>query len=120
MAFFDKFRKQTAIVWKQTAGAQPFDEYGWRGFQTAVDIAVRWDDTQEEFTDSEGRTQGSNAVVMVGEVLSLGDYMLLGTIAGLTTPQLTDPDSVAGTFPIRKIENTPTINGSATLREATL
>ena len=112
MAFFDKFRKQTAIVWKQTAGAQPFDEYGRRG--------LRWDDTQEEFTDSEGRTQASNAVVMVGEVLSLGDYMLLGTIAGLTTPQLTDPDSVAGTFPIRKIENTPTINGSATLREATL
>ena len=83
-----------------------------------MQILVRWDDKVEEFLDFEGERKLSNAVVYVGQDMSLGGILMLGTLADIT-------DSVnikenAGAWEIRRFDKIPNLKASEFLRIAYL
>lgn len=122
MAFFDKFRKQTAVVWKQDASSGYADEYGKHAFNAGAEITVRWDDEQREVIDGEGATIVSRAIVMVDDAdgVKPGDYLFLGVLTDLDSGAAADPNIQAEAFPVLVLLGTPTLKADATLREAVL
>ncbi len=114
MGIIKTMRRQNAIYWAFVS----IDQFGEKSVGSPVQILVRWDDKVEEFLDFEGERKLSNAVVYVGQDMSLGGILMLGTLADIT-------DSVnikenAGAWEIRRFDKIPNLKASEFLRIAYL
>lgn len=110
MAFFDDFRTQPAVYWPRLSGS---DRQGRPRLGTPVEILVRWDGSGEMFVDKEGRSVVSSAEVMVPEGCEEGGALRLGALSTLTDTQ--NPWGNSKVYEIKKMETTPTPDGSETL-----
>lgn len=114
--FLSRRRLQTAVYWANPTevgdGSQVFD--------APVEIAVRWEDRQELFTDADGQERVSNAVVYVGQDIEVDEYLFLGTLADLASSEEADPDSVAATYKVRSIRKIPGIKNQYAERKVFL
>jgi hypothetical protein len=101
---------QTATYW-----ASPIaDGYGGYTFTTPVTIDCRWLLKQELFIDAKGKEKVSAAVVLLGQDVSLGGYLYLGTSTE------SNPKDVDSSFEIRGFAKIPDIKGTSFLRKAWL
>ena len=108
--------KQTAVYW----GNPQNDGYGGRTFDDAIEIAVRWEDRQERFVDTQVREQVSRAVVYVATDLVIGGYLYLGTLTDLSSAEEGDPLSVSSAYEIRALSKSPDIGADRFARKVWL
>ncbi len=110
MGIITRMRKQTAVYW-------PFlsvDQFGKKAVGSPVEISCRWEDKSEEFLDSKGERQMSNAIVYVDRDMAVGGILMLGT-----TGDITDAVNIkenAGAWEIRRFDKLPNIRASEFLR----
>lgn len=103
-------RTQTATYWASPVG----DGYGGHTFTAPVTITVRWEERTERFVTPQGDPQFSRAVVTLGQDVTVGGFLYLGTSAE------TDPSSVQSAYRIRAFEKVPNVPGTAYQRTAFL
>ena len=74
-----KVLKQIAVYWPLTAPT--FDNYG-KPITTSspVEIKCRWDDTQDEFVDSQGMKQKASVKIIADRDLDIGGCIFLGML----------------------------------------
>ena len=89
--------KQTATYWAKTGT----DGYGKATFTSPAALLVRWTDKQEIIRNAQGNEAVSNAQVIVGQDVTIGGYLYLGTNAGA------DPTVVSGAREIRAFDKIP-------------
>lgn len=97
--------KQIAVYW---ANPTP-DGYGGKTFTDGVEIFVRWEDINEEITDSKGDQIISNAKVFTLQDVDEGGYLYLGELSGLDTDTVS-PITVENAYEIAKFEKLPALN----------
>ena len=90
-------RYQTATYWKSTGER---DSFGNPIFESPRIVQVRWEDRSELFYDSDGRERRSQSRVGVGEDMSIGDYIQLGSHTAESTPP-------SGAKEVKDFRNTP-------------
>ena len=88
--------------------------FGGHSFAAPVAVSVRWEEKMEEFTDEQGSTKLSRAVVFAPIDLEVGGYLLLGTSA------TADPTAVNGSLPIQRYAKIPDIRAVEYVRKAWL
>jgi len=93
---------QTAVYW---APGGTVDGFGRPSYAAPIEISVRWIDATEQFLDSEGDTQLSRAIVMVGQDVELTGVLFLGLLTDLTST--TDPKANENAWEIRRYEKQP-------------
>lgn len=108
--YLAKNLKQTATYWAPSAK----DGYGGYTFVTPVAVNCRWLLKQELFIDAKGKEKVSAAVVLLGQDVSLGGYLYLGTSTEA------NPKDVSGSYEIRGFAKIPDIKGASFLRKAWL
>lgn len=106
-------RKQKAVVWKKQATP---DRYGKFSFDEPLEIACRWDDSDNEYRDDKGDTKFSQTVLYPDRVLAVGDRAREGAMES-DTP---DDPSETTTFEVVKFEKTPNFKATETLYRAYL
>ena len=114
MGIITRMLKQTAVYW-------PFEsvnQFGKKVVGDPVEIDVRWEDASEEFLDSGGERQMSNAVVYVDRDIVLGGILMLGVITDITDD--VDIKENEGAWEIRKFEKLPNLKATEFLRKAYL
>jgi len=114
MSIITRMRKQTAVYWAYTST----DEYGVKQVGSPVLIKCRWEDKSEEFLDSHGERQMSNAVVYVDRDTPIGGILMLGVLADITDS--TNIKENDGAWEIRKFDKLPTFKATEFLRTACL
>jgi hypothetical protein len=67
----------------------------------------------------QGREKRSSAVVFVSSDLTVGGFLYLGSLAGLTTPQKSDPHLLTA-YEIRAIEKIPSVDAQRFTRKVWL
>jgi hypothetical protein len=116
MSLISKMRRQTAVYWARTGT----NDRGRAVFDNPVELRVRWDGVVEEFVSPDGRTGLSHAKVYVGEDVTLGGILWLGTLADLTDAQEAAPLTITGAYEIRRFDTIPNMKATEFLRIATL
>ncbi len=110
MGIIKKMRKQAAVYW-------PFDSvdaYGKKLFGSPVVIKCRWDGRVEEFLNSGGERQLSQAVVYVDRETPVGGILMLGTLSDITDD--VDIKENEGAWEIRRYDTTPNLKATEVLR----
>lgn len=113
MRIIRKMRQQKAVWWQRLA----VDQYGRFAYATPVEIDCRWDATSEEFRDTEGQKQLSNAVVYPDRVMSIGDMLQEGQ---LDSNDPDDPRDAPDAHEIRRFDKIPDLKATETLFRAYL
>jgi len=111
MKIIDKMLIQTAVYW----GAPVAGGRGSSTFATAIEISVRWEDTQELFIDKFGVEKTSKAIVYVGQDVVVGGFLYLGELTDLDSNH-SDPQIIDGAHEIRAFGKLPTLKGDQFLR----
>lgn len=112
MSVITKMRKQTAVWWQRQ---ETPNEFGQFAFEAPVEVRCRWDDTSQEFLDSQGEKQLSRAVAYVDRTMRPGDRLMRGTLDSDLTE---DPLPVEGAFEIRRFDQNPNFKATETLLTA--
>lgn len=102
-------RKQKAVWW---ARSDTSNQYGAFTFAAPVEIPCRWDDCGEEFRNTDGQTEMSNATVYPDRIMKPGDKLLKGELES-DTPD--DPKELTTAFEIKKFEQIPNLRNNETL-----
>ncbi len=68
-------------------------------------ISGRWEDKIIKFVDDGGNERDARAIIYVSQAVKTTGYLYLGTSVA------SDPRDVVNAFPVRKIEQYPTIRG---------
>lgn len=105
-------RKDWAVYWAPDAA----DRYGKPGFAEPAEIRVRWEETQIEFVNKEGRTEISNAQVLVDQDLELGGILMKGRLTDITSPL--QPFENGDAYEIRGWEDVGSIRNTSRSRVA--
>ena len=115
MSYIDQFRKQKAVYWERTGhdGYEPT-------FASATEIDVRWVDKWEMFVDADGEEKISRSMVIVGEDMSVGDYLSLCELTDLDSDETDVPMNRSTAYKIRSFEKIPSVDGDEFLRRAIL
>lgn len=114
MGIIKTMRRQQAVFW-------PFvstNQFGKKVVGDPVQIKCRWEDVTEEFLDSNGEVQMSNAVVYVDRDTPIGGILMLGTLADITDE--TDIKENNGAWEIRRFDNLPNFRATEFLKTAYL
>lgn len=127
MSLITNMRKQAAIYWPP-AGT---DDYGKPKQGDLVELVrsddgnfqVRWEDVSQEFTDTQGTTRTSNALVYVpllpdGSEVVPGGFLWLGNRSDLVNE--TNPGKNPGIHEVKRFDKLPTLKATETLRTAYL
>jgi len=106
--------RQTVVYW----GSPTNDGFGGKTFSTPIEIKVFWLSINEEFYDSKGVVQTSNAIFYPLQDVDNGSFVYLGSLGDLTTAQKNDPQTIPSknVFVCKKIRKTPSIRGSRYIR----
>lgn len=117
MSLITRMRRQDAIYWPPSDA----DGYGRPTVGVFVELKVRWEGRVEEFTDREGTTHISNAVVYVPELPSgseveveVGGWMFLGGRYDLEDED--DPRANPGAYEVRRVDHLPNLRNTEKLR----
>jgi hypothetical protein len=92
---------QKAVYWAPSVLP---DKYGRRGYETPVEIDVRWEDVAQEFVNDEGVTLLSHSVVYTSVDIEVEGVLLQGTLVGVITDA---PFDNGGAYHIRKFDKLP-------------
>jgi len=114
MGIITRMLKQTAVYWAYAST----DQFGTKSYADPVEIDCRWEDTIEEFMDSEGERQMSNAVVYVDRDIPVGGVLMLGELTDITDESNIKEN--AGAWEIRKFGKLPNFKATEFLRTAYL
>jgi hypothetical protein len=109
-----RYRNQDAVYWPRTG----FNSTGQPRYGDPEEIRVRWTSINEEFVDESLTRQLSNAKVLVGQDMNVGDRLRPGLIADLL-PDKT-PLQQPGSYDIRAFHKIPNRRARKTLRKAIL
>lgn len=107
MSVIKKMRRQVAVLWKRGAA----NKYGAFSYEAPVQIKCRWDDKQEEFSDTTGAKRVSQAVVYPDRQLSPGDCLLKGELDSNTAALPED----GGGVEVKAFEVIPNYRGKENL-----
>jgi len=117
MSLISRMRKQKAVYWAQSSGA---DDYGQIQYAAPVEIDCRWEDSQQEFIGKDGSKRLSRAVVYVDRDMKPGDKLKLSTLAALTqdldSGASTAPDQFSDVFEVMKADKIPNLRNTELLR----
>lgn len=121
MRILSKMLVQTAVYWplaNTDSGGLVYDDYGQPQHSDPVEISCRWEERTEEFVGLDGTTIMSKAVVYVGQDLSIGGLLMLGTLSDITNE--TTPRENSGAWEIKGWSKIPTLKATHFLRQAYL
>jgi hypothetical protein len=96
------------------------DGTGQRVFSAPVDVAVRWEDKAESYTDRTGQQLISDAIVYAQTSFAVGDYLWRGESNQVSSADTLRPENVDGAYEVRSIESVTNLRGSVTLYTAML
>ena len=82
------------------------DVFGELDFATPMELAGRWQATNELFTDINNREQISNAIVYLNMEVEVGGWLFLGFDPS------NDPKEVAGAYEVKKVDATHRLKSS--------
>lgn len=109
----DKARRQDATWWSVSP-----DGFGGDAFSAPKLIKVRWEIRAETFIGSIDRKELiSDAVVFLGEDVSVGDYLALGDF---TNPAVANPTTLPEAFKIQKYDEFTDLRSVSTMRRVML
>lgn len=112
-----RMRKQDAVYWAPAGVNADTVET----LATPVDLKVRM--VVAEVTDFAGtvidQTTKGSGHVYTGQGLAVGGYVRLGTVAGLSAPDV-DPRTLSGAYRVRQTEVIPNLRNTQTLYYQTL
>ena len=106
---FESMMKQNAVYW---AVDGTVDGYGLPGYETPVEIKIRWQDSVEIVNTDTGEEQRSRAIVYSGENLKYNDYLYLGDLDDLSVDEKADPQKVSTAYPVIKKQKSVDLNSS--------
>lgn len=106
---------QTAVYWERLAP----DGYGGYSWDDPEEIDVRWEQSSESFTDSNGETVNCSAKVFLGQDVRVGDYLYLGDLDDLTSAS-GSPASMEEAFSVKRFDKIPDLAGTEFFRRAWL
>lgn len=98
--------KQKAVLWAYAS----VNDYGEPIVSAAVEIPVRWENVQQEYTNPQGNTVGIEAIVTVNRVITVDSILWLGNLADL-------PGTPTNLKKVVRIVDIPNIKGRNTMRE---
>ncbi len=101
-------RHQKATYW---ANPQPNGTGGY-SYDTPVVLSVRWQEQFKLFSDPTSESSSSDAMVWVDRTLDVGGYLTLGESSE------SDPANVTRAYKIKKMIETPSIDGTTSERVA--
>ena len=110
MGIISKMRRQTAVYWSFSG----VDEFGKKTYDSPVEIKCRWDGRIEEFLDSGGERQLSQAVVYVDRETPIGGVLMLGVLGDITDAVKIKENE--GAWEIRRYDTTPNLKATEWLR----
>ena len=102
-------RNQDAVLW----AAAGLDSYGKPTVIPPVDLAVKWNDKQQEVQDPKGRLIRCDATVIVAQDVTLNSIMRLGTVDAL-------PDAPDNLYQVVSRETVPDVNNRSTFKQVML
>ena len=114
MSLISRMKKQTCVHWARTG----VNSYGRNTYDDPEELACRWTDTTEKFTDSKGEEKISNSVVYVAGV-SVGDVLYLGTLDDIDL-ELSDPLKNDAAWKVERVDGIPNLKATETLYKAYL
>ena len=106
---------QTAVWWSGATN----DGYGGRTFATMTEITVRWEDKPELFRNALGVEVTSQAVVYLDRDVTVGDYLMLGTVAVLASGA-DQPHDLPTSFAVKAFAKSPDLAAARFVRKAWL
>lgn len=105
--FIQRVCVQDAVYWEYTG----VDEFGSSTFKDPTEIKVRWDDSTEIQTTSNGKEFISMAEVLTPQDLTEQSYLYLGTLASLPAdPEPLDTDKA---YEIKAMDRHPLFAGTS-------
>lgn len=104
-------RRQTAIVWRRLTP----DQYGQFTYGAPFQIACRWDDVDDNYTDAKGQINVSTTTMFPDQQLAIGDKAIQGELDS-TIPL--DPNLLAGVVEIKRFSIIPNFRNTENLYEA--
>lgn len=108
--------RQDAVYWAPNATGA----YGTKTFVSGVAVNVKWFERNDVYRKPTGEESVSNAIVHVGQDMSIGGYLYLGTLASLTPAQKANPLVVTNAKRIEGFEKTPQVSGGNYVRRVFL
>ena len=117
MRILSSMRKQNAVLWNTPVP----DGFGGFTYDAAVQIKVRWEDTQEKFFTPAGEEKISRSLVYTGQDVAVGAMLALGTKAEVSPDSSGglsgDPtDSAILAWPVLGFGKLPTLKADGYLR----
>lgn len=111
--YINRRHEQTIVYWQETGRSGA----GESTFAAPVEITGRWEDRQLNFTDNTGKESIASSVVFVDQDIKAGDWVLLGTIAGIASSEDdTNPNKVTNAREIRGFNKIPNLKADKFLR----
>lgn len=108
--FVKKNLKQTAVYWPKESD----DEYGAPTWADPMEIKCRWENTDDEFINTQGTTEKAKAKIYADRDLTLGGVLLLGTLDQVT--DYASPKDNDGAWEIKSVGRLPNLKGTKFLR----
>lgn len=100
-SFIRKVAVQTVVYWE----FEGLDQFSSPQFADPVERKVRWDETSEVVSDSNGREFVSRAQLLIPDDMKEQSYVWLGELADL--PANPDPLETQGAYEIKKMDRHP-------------
>lgn len=111
MSYITKNLKQAVVYW-----GNPTPTGVGYSYDDAVELNARWEDRQEVFTDVDGKERVSQAIVYVDQDVVVGGYLYLGDLDDLGDSSsgldISDPQAVSPTYPIRAFSKIPNLRAT--------
>lgn len=105
---------QIAVYWERLIP----DGLGGYTWEDPVELACRWEEVVELYTDANGQERRSQAKVFLDQDIKVGDYLALMDLDDITSSSL--PGNTKEAFQIRRFDKVPDLSGTEFLRRAWL
>jgi hypothetical protein len=105
MSIISKMRRQKAVYWTNPTS----DGYGDKDVDLPVEIDCRWEDNAQQVLSSSGEEITSASQVYTDRDTAPGGFLMLGTLASLTSLGVPVED-VPGAHEIRRFDKLPVLN----------
>ena len=110
MSWITAHHNQDVTYWAKSGK----DASGDPSFATPVAIKARWEERAVAFTNFRGEAGSSMALAFLGQTVTIGGFLFLGTSA------VASPFSVVGSLEIQGISDVPSLEGNVSERKAFL
>ena len=121
MGIITRMRKQTCVYWELASAdsaGEDYDDHGQPQFLDPVELTVRWDDRNVEYTNPDGIKQWSKSQVYTGQDIRRGEALMLGTLLDVT--EAIDILINDGAMQVKGFDKIPNLKATEFLRIAYL